>query len=89
MGLLVLRQVESQVLEILFKMLPASGKIFDNAFVILLILGVLLLNVDFVKLDDVALELLIVSDVVQALEDVVFELLHVALLLQDLLSDVT
>lgn len=85
---LILREIESQVLQVLFEMLSPSREVLNNTLVIFLVLGVLLLHVNFVELDHVALKLFVVTDIMEALEDVVLKLLHVALLAEDLLADI-
>ena len=57
--------------------------------VFILIFGTLfILNVDLVQLNDTFLELLVISDFLEAFENVVFEAFNIAILPDDTLTDV-
>lgn len=72
---LVLVQLSPQTVQIAFQVLSLAGLFDVHVCVALLILGVLLEHVHLVESNDSFLQLLVVGDVVQALEDVVLELL--------------
>jgi len=88
MDILVLLEHLSQIIHIVFKVLALIGILAMKVSISLLILD-LFFDILFVKADDSFLELLEISNMMEALEDIVLELLLEALLFIKLLPQMS
>jgi hypothetical protein len=88
LGLFVLAEVLAQMLQVLFEIFPDRDESLLLVTLVLTLGRFLILDVDFVQLDNALLQLLVIGDLLQALKDVVFKTLNILVLIHNSHTDV-
>lgn len=76
------------MLQVLLEVLPNRNEgLLTVTFILTLALR-LVLNIDLMELDNTLLEFFVVCDLLEAFENIIFEALHVVILLHDSLTNI-
>lgn len=88
LSLFILTEVLTQMLQVLFKVRPNRDESLLAVTFILTLALRLILHIDLVELDNTLLEFFVVCDLLEALKNIIFEALHVVILLHDSLTNI-
>jgi hypothetical protein len=88
LSLFILSEVLTQMFQVLFKVRPNRDESLLAVTFILTLALRLILHIDLVELDNTLLEFFVVCDLLEALKNIIFEALHVVILLHDSLTNI-